>query len=226
VKENELNFLLGRFPQPIARESTAFDQLIEQPYRSGVPAQLLGNRPDIRQAELALSAAKLEVKVAKARFYPSLDISAALGLQAFNPSFLVKAPESVLYGLAGDVTAPLLNRKAIKAAYKSANARQLQTVFAYEQTILKAYVEVLNQLNNIENLSASYALRAQEVEALTQSIKIANDLFKSARADYMEVLLTQRDALESKFDLVETQMQQANARIALYKALGGGWQRR
>jgi multidrug efflux system outer membrane protein len=226
VKENELNFLLGRFPQPIARESTAFDQLIEQPYRSGVPAQLLGNRPDIRQAELALSAAKLEVKVAKARFYPSLDISAALGLQAFNPSFLVKAPESVLYGLAGDVTAPLLNRKAIKAAYKSANARQLQTVFAYEQTILKAYMEVLNQLNNIENLSASYALRAQEVEALTQSIKIANDLFKSARADYMEVLLTQRDALESKFDLVETQMQQANARIALYKALGGGWQRR
>lgn len=225
-KENELNYLLGRFPQPIERDASSFNQLIAQPYQSGVPAQLLSNRPDIRKAELDLEAAKLEVKVARARFYPSLDISAALGLQAFNPTYLVKTPESILYGLAGDVAAPLINRKAIKAAYKSANSKQLQAVYAYEQTILKAYMEVLNQLNNIENLSASYSLRAQEVDALTQSIKIANDLFTSARADYMEVLLTQRDALESKFDLVETQMQQASARINMYKALGGGWNER
>jgi outer membrane protein TolC len=66
-------------------------------------------------------------------------------------------------------------------------------------------------------------LKSKQVEALTQSIGISTRLFKSARADYMEVLLTQRDALESKFDLVETKMQQMNAMVNIYRALGGGW---
>jgi outer membrane protein TolC len=66
-------------------------------------------------------------------------------------------------------------------------------------------------------------LKSKQVEALTQSIGISIRLFKSARADYMEVLLTQRDALESRFDLVETKMQQMNAKVNIYQALGGGW---
>jgi outer membrane protein TolC len=61
------------------------------------------------------------------------------------------------------------------------------------------------------------------VQALTQSINLSTSLFKSARADYMEVLLTQRDALESKFELVETKMLQMHARINIYRSLGGGW---
>ena len=93
---------------------------------SGIPSQLLANRPDIKQAELELVAAKLDVKVARAEFYPSLDISAALGFQAFKPSYLFTLPESLLYSLAGDVAAPLINRNAIKAEFKNANARQLK----------------------------------------------------------------------------------------------------
>ena len=69
----------------------------------------------------------------------------------------------------------------------------------------------------------TYNLKVQEVEALTQSIDISNNLFRSARADYMEVLLTQRDALESRFDLIETKKRQMNAIVNIYKALGGGW---
>lgn len=61
------------------------------------------------------------------------------------------------------------------------------------------------------------------MDALTQSVTISNDLFKSARADYMEVLLTQREALEAKFELVETKMQQLKTTVAVYRALGGGW---
>ena len=80
-----------------------------------------------------------------------------------------------------------------------------------------------NQLAKISNLEKSYDLKAQEVEALTQSIDISNNLFRSARADYMEVLLTQRDALESRFELIETKMQQMNAMVNIYRALGGGW---
>lgn len=221
--ENKLNFLVGRYPQHIDRNADNFIDLVPDTVYTGLPAQLLQNRPDVRQAELELAATKLDVKAAKANFYPSLDISAGVGYQAFNPSHLLKTPQSLLYSLAGDLTAPLINRKAIKATYKNANARQIQAVYDYEQTVLNAYIEVANQVAKISNLRKGYELKRREVEALTESITISNKLFRSARADYMEVLLTQRDALEAKFELIETKKQQMNATVNIYQALGGGW---
>jgi NodT family efflux transporter outer membrane factor (OMF) lipoprotein len=221
--ENTINFLLGRYPEKITRDSAAFLNLLPASIQSGIPSQLLANRPDIKQAELDLTAAKLDVKVARAEFYPSLDISAAFGLQAFKTSYLTKFPESLLYNLVGDVAAPLINRNAIKAEFANANVRQLQALYNYDRTILNAYLEVSNQLANINNLEKSYALKGQQVKSLNTSISVANDLFKSARADYFEVLMTQRDALDAKLELVETKKDQLNAFVQIYKALGGGW---
>ncbi len=221
--ENRINFLVGRFPQPVARNSKDFTDLVIDTIHSGIPSQLLSNRTDVKQAEQALVAAKLDVRVAKAEFYPSFVITAGTGYRAFNPQYLIQTPQSLLYNLAGDLVAPLINRNAIKANFYSANAKQVQAVYNYERAILRAHIEVVNQLSNISNLKKSYDLKNKQVEALTQSIDISNILFKSARADYMEVLLTQRDALESKMELVETKKQQLNARVNIYKALGGGW---
>jgi len=222
--ENRINLLLGRYPREISRSGDSFLDLPPGTVSSGIPSQLLANRPDIKRAELDLAAAKLDVKVARAEFYPSFSISAALGLQAFNPSYLVKFPESLLYSLTGDLAAPLINRNAIKAEYFNANARQLQAIYNYERTILNAYLEVATQLSRISNLGKSYELKARQVEALTNSITVSNDLFKSARADYLEVLMTQRDALEAKLELVETKQEQLNAVVNIYRDLGGGWQ--
>lgn len=221
--ENRINFLVGRFPQPVARNSKDFTDLVIDTTYSGIPSQLLSNRADIKQAEQALVAAKLDVRVAKAEFYPSFVITAGAGYRAFNPQYLIQTPQSLLYNLAGDLVAPLINRNAIKANFYSANAKQVQAVYNYERAILRAHIEVVNQLSNINNLKRSYDLKNKQVETLTQSIDISNTLFKSARADYMEVLLTQRDALESKMELVETKKQQMNAMVNIYKALGGGW---
>lgn len=221
--ENKINFLLGRYPQTIQRDKTSFTDLVPPTVQAGLPSQLLANRPDIKQAEYDLAAAKLDVKVAKAQFYPSLGISATIGYQAFNPSYLLRTPESLAYSLAGDLAGPIINRNAIKAEYLTANAKQLQAVFNYEKTILNGYIEVANQLSNITNLQKSYDLKSKQVSALTQSIDISNDLFKSARADYFEVLMTQRDALQSKLELIETKKQQLNAVVNIYHALGGGW---
>jgi NodT family efflux transporter outer membrane factor (OMF) lipoprotein len=221
--ENRINFLVGRYPQPVVRNDQTFNELVPKVVQAGVPAQLLQNRPDIRQAEQNLAAAKLDVQVARANFYPRLSIDAAAGFQAFRPGLLINAPESMLLTLAGNAAAPLINRNGIKALYYSANARQTQAAFEYERTILNGYIEVANQLANISNLQRSYEAKSREVEALNQSISISNSLFNSARADYTEVLFTQRDALESKFDLIETKMQQLNATVNVYRALGGGW---
>jgi len=220
--ENKINYLVGRFPQPVQRDQDSFDKLVPQTVYAGIPADLLENRPDIKQAEYELAASKLDIKSAKARFYPSLDIAAGVGFQAFDPTYLIK-PEAFLSSLVGELTAPLINKRAIKAAYYNANARQVQAVYHYEQTILGAYIEVANQLSKIKNLENGFQIKTREVDALNESIGISNDLFKYARADYMEVLLTQRDALESKFELVEKKVNQLKASVAIYRSLGGGW---
>lgn len=221
--ENKINFLVGRFPQPIVRDSESFENLPIGPIQEGIPSQLLENRPDIRQAELELMAAKLDVKVARANFYPSFKISGGVGLQAFNPAHLIK-PESIFYNLLGDLIAPLINRNALKAQYASASAKQIQAIYEYEQTILSGYIDVLNQLAKIDNFSKSYETKAKEVQLLNQSVTIANNLFTSARADYAEVLFTQREAVESRIELIEIKLQQMNAKINIYRALGGGWE--
>lgn len=223
--ENRINFLLGRFPQPILRNSKAFmETALLENFAAGVPSQLLQKRPDIRKAELDLAVAKLDVKVARANFYPSLNIRAGIGYQAFNMAYLF-SPKSLLYNVAGDLIAPLINRNAIKAAYWSASAKQVQAVYNYERAILNAYIEVVNQVSKIDNLEKSYEAQSKEVDALTQSIDISSKLFKSARADYMEVLLTQQEALRSKFELTETKSQQITAMIRIYRSLGGGWKK-
>ena len=221
--ENRINFLLGRFPQEIKRDKTDFLSLKATVVNTGIPSQLLANRPDIKQAELELLAAKLDVKVARSEFYPALAISASVGLQAFKSSYLFNLPESLLYSLVGDIAGPLINRNAIKAEYSNANSRQLQALYNYERTILNAYLEVATQLSKISNLDKSYNLKSQQVEALKRSIDISNDLFKSARVDYFEVLMTQRDALETTLELVDVKKEQLNSIVHVYKQLGGGW---
>ncbi len=221
--ENRINFLVGRFPQPVLRNSSLFANMVPDTIRQGVPSQLLDNRTDIKQAAQVLEAMKLDVKATRANFYPTFMITAGVGYQAFNPQYLLKTPESLVYTLAGSLIGPVINRNAIKANYYSANARQVQAVYNYERTILNAHIEVATQLSNISNLKKSYDLKAKQVEALTQSIDISIGLFRSARADYMEVLLTQRDAVEARFELIETKKQQMNARVNTYQALGGGW---
>lgn len=223
TKELEINNLLGRYPRPIERDTTGILNLIPADIASGIPSQLLNNRPDIRQAEMQLEAARLDVAVARAEFYPSFNISGSLGFQAFNPAYLARFPESLLLSLAGDVAGPLINKNAIRAEYFNADARQTQAVYNYRRTVLNAYIEVATQLSNLENYNKIFEIRSREVNALTASVDIAGALFKNARADYLEVLLTQRDVLESRLELIENRLDQFNTVTGLYRALGGGW---
>jgi multidrug efflux system outer membrane protein len=220
--ENRINALVGRFPQSVNRNAASFKDIKLDSVILGIPVQLLENRPDIRQAESELEAAKLDIAVTKANFYPSLNIQSSLGLQAFNPALLFR-PESILYSLGAEIMAPLVNRNAIKSTYYNANAKEIQAVYNYEQKVLNAYIDVVNQLAKFENYKKSYDTKMMEVNLLNQSISISNSLFNSARADYMEVLLTQREALESTVDLIEIKLKQTNAKVKIYQALGGGW---
>lgn len=222
-KENIINALLGRYPQPVERNKDSFMPTVPQQVFTGIPSQLLENRPDIRQAELELKSAKLDVEVARKEFYPSLGISATLGLEAFKPNYLVKLPESMAYRLAGEIAGPLINKNAIKANFQAANARQLEALYEYDKTIINAYLEVSTQMSKIKNLDQYYLLKNQETQALEKSIDIANLLFRNSRADYLEVLMNNRDLLDAKMELIEAKKNQLTSVIDIYKSLGGGW---
>ncbi len=221
--ENKINFLLSRFPQKIDRDKTLLTSKIPMTINEGIPAQLLQNRPDIKQAALELQAAKIDVKIAQAEFYPSLGISANLGFQAFKPKYLFKPLESLAFSVINDFAGPIINRTAIKAEFNKANAVQLEALYDYQKAVVNGYIEVSNEMSNIKNLQEIQNLKTKEVQTLTKSISIAKDLFQYARATYLEVLIAQRDALSAKLELVETSKKQFNAVTNIYKALGGGW---
>jgi outer membrane protein, multidrug efflux system len=222
-KENEINALCGRYPQPIVRSKDDFMTTLPQTVYTGIPSQLLANRPDIKQAELELKSAKLDVEAARKEFYPTLEISATLGLEAFKPSYLVKLPESMAASLVGELAGPLINKSAIKANFQTADARQIQSLYEYDKTILNAYLDVANLMSKVKNIDQYYKLKSEETKALEQSIDIANQLFRNSRADYLEVLLNQRDALDAKMELVEAKQKQLSTVVDIYKSLGGGW---
>ena len=222
--ENRLNVLLGRTPQPIPRDA---QRLLRQEITipaTGAPAELLANRPDIRRAELELQAAELSIAVARANFYPSFALRADLGLEAFRARYLLDTPASLAYGISGDIFAPLLNRRAIEATYQNAGLRQVQLTYEYEQTVITGVTEVMTRLAELDNLAQSIERRQQQIASLDASIDIANQLFSSARGEYLEVLLAQREALEARDELIDAKQTQMSAWVNLYQALGGGWQ--
>lgn len=220
--ENRINFLVGRFPQPVERMNVDFIDLNLHALSMGVPAQLLQYRPDVRQAERDLASNGLDVKVARANFYPRLVINSGVGYQAFNMKYLFTSPEALIYNIAGDVVAPLVNRKAIQAEYSTANARQLQSVYNYQRVVLNAFTEVINRMTKVENYRRSIEIKKKQLEALEKSVDLASKLFQRARVDYMDVLFAQRDMMDARTVLVQTKQEQLSAIINTYQALGGG----
>ncbi len=221
--ESKINLLTGRLPQSIQHTASFAQQPFADIIKPGIPAALLENRPDVRQAALLVSATKADVAAAKAAFYPSLNITAGIGYQAFRPDLLFQTPQSLAYALVGSLTAPLINRAGVKAAFNTATAAQQESLYQYSKTIVQAYTEVYTGLLRADNLKQIYQLKTEETNALSQSILIAQELFRTGRATYLEVLYAQQNRLKAKLELVETRKQQLFTSIQLYKSLGGGW---
>ncbi|MFO0953453.1 MAG: TolC family protein [Isosphaeraceae bacterium] len=220
--ENRINYLLGRYPQPVERYTGDLINLNLPALSLGLPAQLLQNRPDVRQAERDLQASGLDVKVARANFFPKFIINGGVGYSAFNTKYLIITPQALVYNIAGELVAPLVNRKAIQAEYVTANSRQLQALYNYQQTTLNAYTELVNRISKVENYGRSIELKREQVTSLELSVSLATQLYMAARTDYVDVLFAQRDLRDARVALVETKQQQLSAIVNTYQALGGG----
>ncbi|WP_461129233.1 TolC family protein [Spirosoma aerophilum] len=221
--ENQLNRLLGRFPQPIVRGKSLQDRTLPGQVLTGVPAQMLARRPDIRQAELELQAANINVEAVRAEFLPSLNLSAYVGLNSFRAASLFD-PASIAAGILGGLAGPVINRRFIKANYRQSEAQSREAFYQYQQTVLTGFSEVLTSLRGVENYRNVVELQEQEVDVLENAVSTSNDLFSGGYASYLEVITAQRSVLEAELALISTKQAQFLSLTDLYRALGGGWE--
>ena len=215
--ENNLNLLLGRLPQPIARAKSDFLQLPMPAAAHALSTQLLLQRPDVVQAEHALEAAKWDVETARKEFLPSLNLSAAVGLNAFNPKYLVKLPESLIFSALGSLTAPLINKKAIQANFSQADALQIEALYNYDKALMTAYIEMSTLQSKITNLKQLRQFKQKQDEALMRAVSAAQKLYLNNRATYLEVIDSERGQLDCKMELIDTKLQQLSTLIDMYR---------
>ncbi len=222
--ENRLNFLIGRYPAPISRNKDILYDTVSFGKSTGIPGDLLKYRPDVRAAELELQASRWDIESARKAFYPSLMLSGHYGYQAFHTSLWFSSPASVAYSAVAGLSMPLVNRNAIKARYREAGANQISALYRFSLTLLQGYMEVVNELNNIDNLENISRLKKEQSELLTQSISTSRELYRSARAGYLEILIAQQNALQANLEYINANRRTKIAGVQLYKSLGGGWQ--
>lgn len=221
--ETRINLLMGRYPQHIPREKDISELPLPETIHEGVPSELLLNRPDIQQAELALLASEADLEAARAAFLPSLTISPYVGLNALSPSVLFQTPESLAAGFLGGITAPIFNRKKIRSEFDRTVAERAEAFYNYQRTIITGYGEVVNNIRGIDNLEQVYELKEDEVEVLLNAVSTSNVLFTSGYASYLEVITAQKSVLEAELELANIKKGIFHSMIGLYKALGGGW---
>ena len=216
--ENNLNLLLGRFPQTIQRTKVDFLQLPMPTTAHSLSTQLLLQRPDVIQAEHQLKAAKWDVETARKEFLPSFNISAAIGLNAFNPKYLFKLPESLVFNALGGLTAPLINKKAIQANFAQADALQIEALYNYDKTLLTAFIETSTLQSKISNIKLLQQFKQKQSDALIRAVSAAQKLYLNNRATYLEVIDSERGQLDCKMELIDAKSQQLSTLIEMYSA--------
>jgi NodT family efflux transporter outer membrane factor (OMF) lipoprotein len=221
-QENALSILLGRAPGNITRSGLA-EQSIPDSLATGVPAQLLRNRPDIIAAENAFRAAFETTNNARTYFYPSLRISAEGGFSSLDINNLLK-PGSIFANIIGGLTQPLFSQGRNKARLKIARAQQQAALIDYKNTIRSAGGEVSDALSSFQHARQKISLRKQQIDALQKSVEYSKDLLNYGSATYTDVLTSQQNLLAAQLGQVNDRLQELTSIVDLYRSLGGGWQ--
>jgi multidrug efflux system outer membrane protein len=219
--ENALDVLLARAPGPINRASLA-DEKISNELQAGIPTRLLNNRPDVQQSEYAFRAAFENTNVARSYFYPSFTITASGGLSTLQlKDFFVN---SIFYNIAAGLTQPIFNQGLNKARLRTAQAQQQEALSSFQKTLLVAGQEVSNALYAHQTALEKQDARSKQIIALQKSVDYTQELLRySSATNYTDVLTSEQNLLSAQLSGVSDRLQELQAVVNLYRALGGGW---
>lgn len=219
--ENALSMVLGRVPGVIER-SDLDQQTVPEALAAGVPAQLLSRRPDVQQAEYNFRYYFENTNIARTYLYPALTITASGGLSNTGLQNFFNAG-SIFGNLAGGITQPVFNRRINKTRLEVARAAQEEALLSFKSTLLTAGQEVSDAMSAYQSADEKTSTRAKQLESLQKSIEYTRELLKYGSANYTEVLNAQQSYLGAQLNQVNDRVQQLQAVVDLYRALGGGW---
>jgi len=213
--------LLGRPVQALALGQERFDQLTWPAIDAGVPSLLLRRRPDIARAEAQLAAAQADVAVARAAMLPTVTLTAELGSGADRADDILRSP---FYNLTAGLLAPVFNNGRLAAQRDKAMARQEELLETYRGAIINGFADVEKALNSIRGLDEQRQWQSEELSQAQIAFNIAQSRYRAGAEDWLTVLETQRTLYAAQDLNVQLRLSRMQASIALYKALGGGWQ--
>lgn len=222
LSENVLSILMGENPTSLERGALD-DQRITTELKTGVPLQLLANRPDVMAAEYGLINAFEQTNMARANFYPALTLTANGGLQSLDFEKLFDS-SSLFATVLGGLTQPLLNGRKIRTQYEVARAQQEQAKQKFRFTLLNAGKEVSDALYFYEAATETMKIKEREYAAYSMATDYSEELLNNGLVNYLEVLTARQNALNSSLDVANQKNNRLQAVVALYQALGGGWQ--
>lgn len=224
IQENAISLLTGSMPDRVERSAGLNNVQSPDKIAAGIPSELLSYRPDIKSAELEVRKSAAAIHVAKMNMYPSLNITAQGGLNAFQASKWFSIPGSLFGMAAGAIAQPILNGKQLKTQYEQSKVLADQAELGFKQSVLKAVGEVSDALVQIRKLEEQQKIAEGLAAKSSEAVKKADILFKYNSATYVEVIIAQTNKLQTELDLASLKAQRLNAITALYRAVGGGWQ--
>lgn len=213
--------LLGEPVQHLSLDAQRFDQLQWPVIGAGVPSELLSRRPDIATAEARLAAAQADVRVARAALLPTLNLGATLGSGADRFPDVLRSP---FYTLTAGLTAPIFNNGRLRAERDQATAVQQELLATYRGNIIAGFADVEKALNSIDGLDRQRLWQSEELRQAQIAFRIAESRYQAGAEDLLTVLETQRTLYQAQDLDVQLRLSRIKASVALYKALGGGWQ--
>lgn len=222
-KENELSILLGRNPGKPLRGEAFLGQRLDVSIPMGLPSELLNRRPDLRAAENVLVAANADVGQAKAAFYPKITLTGLYGYQSVTLSDLFTSP-SRTWQFGPSVSMPLFTGGALRGSLRGAQARFQESLAQYQQAVQGAFREVSDALIAYQRTQEFRSHMEERTRAHRSAAELANVRYEGGVTSYLEVLYNEQELFTSELVLAEARLNELLSVVALYRALGGGWQ--
>lgn len=217
--ENSFSTLLGETVSSIQRQSIN-DWEAPQTITAGIPSYALANRPDVKNAELALASAFYNTNAARSAFYPALNLTGTLGWT--NDLGTIVNPGKWIWQTVASLTQPIFQNGKLRANLKISKAQQEEAKLAFQQTLLNAGAEVNTAIAKIQNNDEKEKLNDKQIESMEQAVKSTQLLMQNSSTNYLEVLTAQQSLLSAQLSKISTQFAKIQGTIELYQALGGG----
>lgn len=218
--ENSLSLVMGEQAHAISR-STLDAQSLPTTFSTGVGVQLLSNRADVHANEMALANCFYNIEVARARFYPSLTISAS-GAYTNSGGMGITNPGKILLSAVGSLTQPIFMKGQLRAGLRVAEDQYKQALNTWQSSVLSAGSEVSNALVLYNASDAKSKLEQKRIAVLKKNVEDTRNLMASAGATYLEVITAQSNLLNAQLNQVQDDFSKMQAVVNLYYALGGG----